>query len=159
MCSLAHSIFILPEGASLRSFTWLKVQPRPSRGRISGLHAEANRSPRKDRAPKILNGEGLNGHDRRVASEKEGFGRTDNQPYLSNPSVPLSRGRLAEVTIDGSSLTLQELVLVARGNCTVQVDREALQRTRRGRAVLEKLLQEDEVIYGGNTGFGRSEER
>ncbi len=138
----------------MRSFTWLKVQPRPSRGRISGLHAEASRSPRKDRAPKILYGEELSGHDRRVASGKEGSGRTDNQPYLSNPSVPLSRGRLAEVTIDGSSLTLQELVSVARGNSTVQVDRKALQRTRRGRAVLEKLLQEDEVIYGVNTGFG-----
>src|SRR5256712_2146373 len=86
--------------------------------------------------------------------KKGEFGSTDNQPYLSNPSVPLSRGRLAEVTIDGSSLTLQELVSVARGNSTVQVDRKALQRTRRGRAVLEKLLQEDEVIYGVNTGFG-----
>src|SRR3989441_12291515 len=91
---------------------------------------------------------------RHVLLGEEGSGPSDNQPYLSNPSVPLSRGRLAEVTIDGSSLTLQELVSVARGNSTVQVDRKALQRTRRGRAVLEKLLQEDEVIYGVNTGFG-----
>ena len=68
--------------------------------------------------------------------------------------MPLSRGRLAEVTIDGSSLTLQELVSVARGTSTVRVDRKALQRTKRSRAVLEKLLQEDEVIYGVNTGFG-----
>src|SRR5438309_7946741 len=90
----------------------------------------------------------------KLLADKEGSGRTDNQPYLSNPSVPLYRGRLAEVTIDGSSLTLQELVSVARGNSTVGVDRKALQRTKRGRAVLEKLLQEDEVIYGVNTGFG-----
>ncbi len=79
---------------------------------------------------------------------------TDNQPYFSSPSVPHSRGRLAEVTIDGSSLTLQELLSVARGNATVRVDEKALQRTRRSRAVLEKLLQEGEVIYGVNTGFG-----
>src|SRR5438128_5654747 len=90
----------------------------------------------------------------KLLADKEGSGRTDNQPYLSNPSVPLYRGRLAEVTIDGSSLTLQELVSVARDNSTVRVDRKALQRTKRGRAVLEKLLQEDEVIYGVNTGFG-----
>src|SRR5207253_887461 len=65
-----------------------------------------------------------------------------------------SRGRMAEITIDGSSLTLQELVSVARGNIAVRMDKSALQRTKRGRAVLEKLLQEDEVIYGVNTGFG-----
>ena len=34
------------------------------------------------------------------------------------------------------------------------MDKSALQRTRRSRAVLEKLLQQDEVIYGVNTGFG-----
>ena len=61
---------------------------------------------------------------------------------------------MAEVTIDGSSLTLQELVSVARGNTAVRMDKKALQRTRRSRAVLEKLLQQDEVIYGVNTGFG-----
>src|SRR2546428_12993343 len=90
---------------------------------------------------------------RHVLLGEEGSGPSDNQPYLSNPSVPLSRGRLAEVTIDGSSLTLQELVSVARGNSTVQVDRKALQRTRKGRAVLEKLLQKNEGIYGAKTGF------
>jgi len=95
----------------------------------------------------------LNGHDKQVASGK-GRVWTDNQPYLSNPSVPLYRGRLAEVTIDGSSLTLQALVSVARDNSTVRVDRKALQRTKKSRAVLEKLLQEDEIIYGVNTGFG-----
>jgi histidine ammonia-lyase len=61
---------------------------------------------------------------------------------------------MAEITIDGSSLTLQELVSVARGNVAVRLDKKALQRTRRSRAVLEKLLEQDEVIYGVNTGFG-----
>src|SRR6267143_2118945 len=61
---------------------------------------------------------------------------------------------MAEITIDGSSLTLRELVSVARGNIAVRIDKRALQRTKRSRAVLEKLLQEDKVIYGVNTGFG-----
>ncbi len=61
---------------------------------------------------------------------------------------------MTEITIDGSSLTLQELVSVARGNIAVRMDKKAVQRTRRSRAVLEKLLQQDEVIYGVNTGFG-----
>ena len=96
----------------------------------------------------------MSSHERRVASGKEESGRTDSQPYLSNPRLPLSRGRLAEVTIDGSSLTLHELVSVARSNSPVRVDRKALQETKRSRAVLEKLLQEGKVIYGVNTGFG-----
>jgi histidine ammonia-lyase len=78
----------------------------------------------------------------------------DNQPYLSNPSVPHCRGRLAEVTIDGSSLTLHELVSVARSNLTVGITKKALGKTAQSRAVLEKLLREDKVIYGVNTGFG-----
>jgi histidine ammonia-lyase len=78
----------------------------------------------------------------------------DNQPYLSYLSVPHCRGRLAEVTIDGSSLTLQELVSVARSNHTVGISKKALGKTIQSRAVLEKLLQEDKVIYGVNTGFG-----
>ena len=68
--------------------------------------------------------------------------------------MPDSRGRLVEVTIDGSNLTLKELVSVARSNNTVRIDEKALQRTIRGRAVLERLLRENEVIYGVNTGFG-----
>jgi histidine ammonia-lyase len=61
---------------------------------------------------------------------------------------------LVEVTIDGSNLTLQALVSVARSNNAVRIDRKALQRTIRGRVVLEKLLRDDKVIYGVNTGFG-----
>ena len=98
--------------------------------------------------------EGRNSHEKRDDGGKQEFRVTDNQPYLSNPSVPHSGGRLAEVTIDGSRLTLQELLSVARGSVTVRVDKKALERTKRSRAVLEKLLQEDEVIYGVNTGFG-----
>src|SRR5467141_3417260 len=36
MCSLAHAIFILPEGASLGSFTWLKVKLRRLGGEYQG---------------------------------------------------------------------------------------------------------------------------
>src|SRR5690349_355610 len=56
--------------------------------------------------------------------------------------------------LNGTGLTLQELVGVARGNAKVGIYRKALERTRRGREVLEKLLEKGEVIYGVNTGFG-----
>jgi histidine ammonia-lyase len=68
--------------------------------------------------------------------------------------VPHSRGNLVGVIIDGSNLTLKALVSVARTNNVVRIDGKALQRTIKSRAVLEKLLQDDKVIYGVNTGFG-----
>ena len=86
--------------------------------------------------------------------QQEEFVVINSQPYLPNLTVPDTRGRLVEVTIDGSNLTLKTLVSVARSNDTVRIDKRALERTRRGRAVLEKLLREDAVIYGVNTGFG-----
>ena len=61
---------------------------------------------------------------------------------------------MADVTIDGSSLTLQELVSVARKDAIVHLDHKALLKTTRGRAALEKLLRQDKTVYGVNTGFG-----
>ncbi len=58
------------------------------------------------------------------------------------------------VTIDGSQLTLDQVVQVARDSTVVRVDRKALSRTAKGRKALEKLLQEEKVVYGVNTGFG-----
>ncbi|HZY46786.1 MAG TPA: aromatic amino acid ammonia-lyase, partial [Candidatus Bathyarchaeia archaeon] len=61
---------------------------------------------------------------------------------------------MGEVTIDGSSLTLNDLMSVARGRSTVQIDKSALQRTNRCRNMLEQLLKQGRIIYGVNTGFG-----
>ena len=61
---------------------------------------------------------------------------------------------LADVTIDGSRLTLQELVSIARDGAIVRLDKKALLRTSRSREALEKLLNQNKTIYGVNTGFG-----
>jgi len=61
---------------------------------------------------------------------------------------------LPDLTIDGSSLTLHDLVKIARGTATVRIDETALRRTKNSRQVLEKLLMQDKMIYGVNTGFG-----
>jgi histidine ammonia-lyase len=61
---------------------------------------------------------------------------------------------MAEVTLDGSSLTLPQLVSVARDGATVRLDRKALGKTSKGRLVLEELLSKGETLYGVNTGFG-----
>ena len=61
---------------------------------------------------------------------------------------------MTDVTIDGSNLTLQQLVSVARDDAAVHIDKKALLRTSRGREALEELLKQDKTIYGVNTGFG-----
>lgn len=58
------------------------------------------------------------------------------------------------IVIDGSSLSIDQLVKVARNDVQVKIDETSLQRTQRARRVLEKLAEEDRAIYGLNTGFG-----
>jgi histidine ammonia-lyase len=60
----------------------------------------------------------------------------------------------ATVTLDGSHLTLEQVVRVARDGVPTEIDAKALARTRSGRLALERLLREGGVIYGVNTGFG-----
>ena len=61
---------------------------------------------------------------------------------------------MAQITIDGSHLTLDQILQVAREKAQTVVADKAIARTRNGRKALERLLQEKEVIYGVNTGFG-----
>src|SRR5438552_4308466 len=56
--------------------------------------------------------------------------------------------------IDGSHLTLDQVLQVARENAETVISEKAIGRTRNGRKALEQLLQEKKVIYGVNTGFG-----
>ncbi len=58
------------------------------------------------------------------------------------------------VTLDGSSLDLDRVVQVARFSVRVVLDPVALDRTLKGRRALDRLLEENDVIYGVNTGFG-----
>lgn len=58
------------------------------------------------------------------------------------------------ITLDGSHLTLDQVVRVARHGVPTKIDEKALSRTRRGRLALERLLRQTSVIYGVNTGFG-----
>lgn len=61
---------------------------------------------------------------------------------------------MARVTIDGSHLTLDELVQVAREYAPTVVAPDALSRTALGRKALERMIKKGGVIYGVNTGFG-----
>ena len=62
------------------------------------------------------------------------------------------------ITLDGSSLTVEKLVAIARYNEKVELAPEALERIKVCRAMLEDKLAKKEVMYGTNTGIGEFSE-
>ncbi|NWG34555.1 MAG: aromatic amino acid lyase [Chloroflexi bacterium] len=62
------------------------------------------------------------------------------------------------ITLDGSSLTIEKLVAIARNNEKVELAPEALERIKICRAMLEEKLAAKEIMYGTNTGIGEFSE-
>ena len=59
------------------------------------------------------------------------------------------------VTLDGHSLTIADVVAVARGGAEVGVDAKALRAVAESRRAVEAAVAEGQTIYGVNTGFGK----
>ncbi|PYM01028.1 MAG: histidine ammonia-lyase [Verrucomicrobia bacterium] len=57
--------------------------------------------------------------------------------------------------ISGSPISLAQLNAVATGNERIELTDESRDRIRRSRAVVEKILEQGQVIYGISTGFGK----
>jgi histidine ammonia-lyase len=62
------------------------------------------------------------------------------------------------ITLDGSNLTIEKLERIARHGEKVELDRDALQRIKVCRAMLEEKIQKREIMYGVNTGIGELSE-
>jgi len=60
-----------------------------------------------------------------------------------------------EVRLDGCSLTLEDLVAIARHDAKVSLDKDAEVRMQASRAVVERCVEEQLVRYGITTGFGK----
>ena len=58
------------------------------------------------------------------------------------------------IQLDGSSLTLEDLVAIARGAAAVGLTEPARARVRAARALVDDFARRDEPAYGINTGFG-----
>jgi histidine ammonia-lyase len=63
------------------------------------------------------------------------------------------------ITLDGSSLTVEKLVAIARNNEKVELAPAALERIKVCRAMLEDKLAKKEIMYGTNTGIGEFSEK
>ena len=59
------------------------------------------------------------------------------------------------IKIDGTSLTLEEVVRVAREYKKVELVGEARVKMIQSRELIESILAEKKVVYGVNTGFGK----
>ncbi|MBU1100124.1 MAG: aromatic amino acid ammonia-lyase [Bacteroidetes bacterium] len=62
------------------------------------------------------------------------------------------------VVLDGSGLTVEKLVQIARYNGKVELHPDALERIKVCRAMLEQKIQANEIMYGVNTGIGEFSE-
>jgi len=62
------------------------------------------------------------------------------------------------IVLDGHSLTIEQLVRIARDGEKVRLDQKALERITVCRAMLEEKLKAHEIMYGTNTGIGEFSE-
>jgi histidine ammonia-lyase len=58
------------------------------------------------------------------------------------------------VTLNGQALTIAEVLAVARHNATVTLGSESMRRIQAARAVINRLADEEQKVYGVTTGFG-----
>ena len=60
-----------------------------------------------------------------------------------------------QVYIDGNSLTLEDFINITRKNYKIQLTEEAKERIRKSRALIDRYLEEERIVYGITTGFGK----
>ena len=62
------------------------------------------------------------------------------------------------IIIDGSKLTIEKLVKIAREKEKIKLHPDALKRIEKCRELLEKKIEKKEIMYGVNTGIGEFSE-
>lgn len=62
------------------------------------------------------------------------------------------------IILDGSGLTIEKVVQIARYNEKVELSPDALKRMEKCRAMVEKKIDAKEIMYGVNTGIGEFSE-
>ena len=60
-----------------------------------------------------------------------------------------------QVYIDGNSLTLEDFINITRKNYKIQLTEEAKERIRKSRDLIDRYLEEERIVYGITTGFGK----
>jgi len=82
------------------------------------------------------------------------FPRADIPPGTSTDNNEV----IMAITINGSGLTIEKIVRIARDNEKIELHPGALERIKKCRAMLEKKIAAHEIMYGVNTGIGEFSE-
>lgn len=62
---------------------------------------------------------------------------------------------MKKIILDGSNLTIEDIVNVSRKNYEVELSNEAIEKINKARNVVDKFVEEEKVVYGITTGFGK----
>jgi len=62
---------------------------------------------------------------------------------------------MSVIFIDGNSLTINDIIKVAREGYQVKLTQEAIERVKKSRALVDRFVEEEKVVYGITTGFGK----
>lgn len=62
---------------------------------------------------------------------------------------------MKKVSIDGNSLTIEDVVNVARNGYIVELDSKAEERIDKARKLVDRFVDEERIEYGITTGFGK----
>lgn len=61
---------------------------------------------------------------------------------------------MTEIILDGNSLTLEEVVAIARENKSCRISENAIEDVNKSRKIVDEIVESGRVVYGVNTGFG-----
>ena len=59
------------------------------------------------------------------------------------------------IKLTGSTLNLEQLKAILYKESAVSLDEKAIERVKKSRLAVEKIVREDRTVYGINTGFGK----
>ncbi len=63
------------------------------------------------------------------------------------------------IKLTGSDLTIEQVIRVVRGGERVELSDSTVKNINRAREMVDKLVEEEEIVYGVTTGFGRFSNR
>ena len=70
----------------------------------------------------------------------------------------INKGAFMTIILNGSGLTIEKLIDVARNNEKIELHPDALKRIKKCRDMLEEKIKDNEIMYGVNTGVGELSE-
>ncbi len=62
---------------------------------------------------------------------------------------------MGKIYVDGKNLTIEDVVKVARENCEIELTSEAVESVLKSRKLVDKFVDEEKIVYGITTGFGK----